>query len=142
MKYKDIFIGMTATKNLLVSKELIRQFADVTGDHNPLHLDETYAADTVFGGCIAHGMIAGSLISALLAEQFPGSIYLSQELRWFLPVRPGDTVQANFEVIDKLDQKQHIVLSTNCQNQKGETVLQGKAVIKIDSRIHDLTESP
>ncbi len=123
--------GERASRSLTVTDEVIRQFAEVTGDHNPVHLDEAYAAGTRFGRRIAHGMIAAGLISAALANELPGpgSVYLSQTLQFKAPVFPGDTITAVVEVTAVRPDKPIITLATLCTNQDGKLVLEGEAVI-------------
>ena len=98
----SVAIGDRAERLLVVSDEQLEQFALATGDRNPIHFDDAYAAETRFGGRIAHGMLVGGLISALLAGQLPGpgTIYLGQELRFRAPVRPGDQVRCEVEVTE------------------------------------------
>ena len=95
-------IGDRAERVVVVSDEQLEQFALATGDRNPIHFDDAYAAETRFGGRIAHGMLVGGLISALLANELPGpgTIYLGQELRFRAPVRPGDRVCCEVEVTE------------------------------------------
>ena len=123
--------GDSAFRTLTVSDDTIRTFAEVTSDTNPVHLDDEYAAGTRFGRRIAHGMIAAGLISATLANDLPGpgTIYLSQSLKFKLPVYPGDTVTATVEVLTVRPDKPIATLSTVCTNQDGEVVLEGEAVV-------------
>jgi 3-hydroxybutyryl-CoA dehydratase len=95
-------IGDRAERLVVVSDEQLEQFALATGDRNPIHFDDAHAAATRFGGRIAHGMLVGGLISALLADELPGpgTIYLGQELRFRAPVRPGDRVRCEVEVTE------------------------------------------
>jgi 3-hydroxybutyryl-CoA dehydratase len=94
--------GDRAERVVVVGDEQLEQFALATGDRNPIHFDDAYAAETRFGGRIAHGMLIGGLISALLADELPGpgTIYLGQELRFRAPVRPGDQVRCEVEVTE------------------------------------------
>jgi 3-hydroxybutyryl-CoA dehydratase len=94
--------GDRAERVVVVGDEQLEQFALATGDRNPIHFDDAYAAETRFGGRIAHGMLVGGLISALLADELPGpgTIYLGQELRFRAPVRPGDRVRCEVEVTE------------------------------------------
>ena len=128
---KAIQVGDIASRSLTITDEVIRAFADVTGDHNPVHLDEAYASGTRFGRRIAHGMIAAGLISATLANELPGpgSVYLSQSLQFKAPVFPGDTITATVEVKNVRPDKPIITLTTLCTNQDGIPVLEGEAVI-------------
>ncbi len=123
--------GDRASRSLTITDDMIRAFADLTGDHNPVHLDDAYAAGTRFGRRIAHGMIAAGLISATLANELPGpgSVYLSQSLQFKAPVFPGDTITASVEVREVRPDKPIVTLSTRCMNQEDVLVLEGEAVI-------------
>ena len=125
--------GQTASRTSTISDEMIRSFAEVTGDTNPVHLDDAYAAGTPFGRRIAHGMLAAGMISATLANDLPGpgTIYLGQTLKFRLPVFPGDTITATVEVLSVRPDKPIVTLSTVCVNQDGETVLEGEAVVRV-----------
>lgn len=125
--------GDKASRSLTISDDTIRTFAEVTGDNNPVHLDDEYAAGSPFGRRVAHGMIAAGLISATLANDLPGpgSIYLGQTLNFIMPVFPGDTVTATVEVLAVRPDKPIVTLSTVCTNQNDEVVLEGEAVIKV-----------
>jgi 3-hydroxybutyryl-CoA dehydratase len=123
--------GDKASRTLTINDDTIRTFADLTGDHNPIHLDEAYAAGTRFGRRIAHGMIAAGLISAALANDLPGpgTVYLSQTLQFKAPVYPGDTVTATIEVKNVRPDKPIVTLSTLCTKQDGTLVIEGEAVV-------------
>ena len=123
--------GAIATRSLEINDETIRAFADVTGDTNPVHLDDEYAAGTRFGRRIAHGMIAAGLISATLANDMPGpgTVYLNQSLKFKLTVFPGDTITATVEVVKVREDKPIVTLSTVCTNQDDKVVLEGEAVV-------------
>lgn len=107
------------------------KFAEVSGDRNPIHLDEKFAQKTFFKGRVAHGMLSASFISTVLAQELPGpgSIYLKQEVIFKKPVRISDTITAKVEIVDKDDEKEHIILKTTCINQHNEMVVDGKAVV-------------
>ena len=126
-------IGDNASRSLTISDDTIRAFAEVTGDTNPVHLDDDYAAGTRFGRRIAHGMIAAGLISATLANDLPGpgTVYLNQTLKFKLPVYPGDTVTATVEVLAVRPDKPIVTLVTVCTNQDDEVVLEGEAVVLV-----------
>lgn len=126
-------IGDSASISKTITDEDIQAFADVTGDHNPIHLDDEYAAKTRFGSRIAHGMLSASLISAVLANELPGagSVYLSQTLKFVKPVFPGDTVTARVTVTGIRDDKPIITLETVCVNQHNELVLKGEATVLV-----------
>ena len=97
---EDIEMGMTRYLQKYVTDKDIEMFAEVSTDHNPVHLDDDYAQDTIFEGRIAHGMLTAGLISAVIGEQLPGhgAIYMSQSLKFLAPVRPGDLVYAEVKV--------------------------------------------
>lgn len=126
-------IGDNASISKTITDEDIFAFAEVTGDHNPVHLNDEYAAKTRFGGRIAHGMLSASLISAVLANKLPGagSVYLSQTLKFVKPVFPDDTVTARVTVTEIRDDKPIVKLETVCLNQRDETVLQGEATVLV-----------
>jgi 3-hydroxybutyryl-CoA dehydratase len=130
MKFK---IGDNASITKTITDEDIHTFADVTGDHNPLHLNDEYARDTRFGRRIAHGMLGASLISSVLGNKLPGagSVYLSQGLRFVKPVLPGDTITARVTVTGIRDDKPIITLETICMNQDNEIVIKGEAVVLV-----------
>lgn len=123
--------GAKATRTQTITDEMVRTFANLTGDNNPVHLDDAYAATTRFGKRIAHGMIAASLISATLANDLPGpgTVYLSQTLQFKAPVYPGDTVTAIIEVKSVREDKPIATLITTCVNQENVVVLEGEAVV-------------
>jgi acyl dehydratase len=126
-------IGDTASQELTVTDEVIRQFADLIGDHNPMHFDDAFASHTRFGQRIAHGMIAAGLVSAVLGTKLPGpgTIYLSQSLQFTAPVFPGDVVTATATVTKLREDKPIATLETVCIRQTGEVVLRGEAVVVV-----------
>ena len=125
--------GEKASRTTTISDDMIRLFADLTGDTNPVHLDDAYAAGTRFGRRIAHGMIAAGLISATLANDLPGpgTIYLSQTLQFKAPVYPGDTITTTVEVKTARPDKPIVTLATSCRNQNDVVVLEGEAVVLV-----------
>jgi 3-hydroxybutyryl-CoA dehydratase len=133
MRYDELAVGQSAEYSKTVTDEDVRSFARVTGDFNPVHVDEEAAAKSRFGGRIAHGMLSAGLVSAAIANRLPGpgSIYLGQTLRFTAPVRLGDTVTVRLTITELLSKKR-VKLSTVCQNQNGETVLEGEATILMD----------
>jgi 3-hydroxybutyryl-CoA dehydratase len=124
-------VGDSASQTLTVTDDIVRQFADCVGDHNPLHLDDTFAASTRFGRRIAHGMIAAGLISGVLGNTLPGpgTIYLNQSLQFTAPTFPGDTITATVTVTKLREDKPIATLETICTRQGGEVVLRGEAVV-------------
>lgn len=132
---EDLSAGMEATYSRVASREDIDMFAEVSGDTNPLHLDETYAATTMFNGCIAHGMLSAGYISKVLGTQLPGpgAIYLSQSLKFKAPVRPGEQVDTRVE-ITALDARRRRV-TMQCECKVGETVVvAGEAQLLVPAR--------
>ena len=129
----DVKIGDSFIKSRLVTDELIRAFAEISGDHNPIHLDEEFAAGTRFGKRIAHGMLSGAFISAVLGYEFRERriVYLSQTMRFVAPVFIGDTVTTIATVKQIREDKGIVRLDTICSNQDGEAVVRGEAVVML-----------
>ncbi len=109
----------------------VRQFANLTGDRNPLHLDGALARASRFGEPIAHGMLSASVISAAIGAKLPGpgTIYLSQDLRFMRPVKIGDTLIAGIEVTELNREKTRVRLRRTLNNQRGEQVIDGSALV-------------
>ena len=133
MSIDELAVGASAEYAKTVTEADVMAFAEVTGDFNPVHVDEAAAARSPFGGRIAHGMLAAGLISAVLAMKLPGpgTIYLGQTLRFTKPVRIGDTVTARVEVLEVIARKRRVRLATTCRNQSGELVLEGEATVMV-----------
>lgn len=129
----DIKVGDRFSKEREVTDELVRKFAEVSGDYNPIHLDDEFAKNTRFGKRIAHGMLSGAFISAVLGYEFKERkiVYLSQTLKFVHPVFIGDTVTASGTVIKIRGDKPIVKLETVCTNQNGETLVTGEAVMMI-----------
>ena len=125
--------GDKASRITVITDEMIHSFAELTGDTNPVHLDDVYAASTRFGRRIAHGMIPAGLISAALANDLPGpgTVYLSQTLQFKAPVYPGDTITTTVEVKTVRPDKPIATLVTICTNQEQKIVLEGEAVVLV-----------
>ncbi|WP_030541317.1 bifunctional enoyl-CoA hydratase/phosphate acetyltransferase [Sphingobium sp. DC-2] len=130
--FDELQPGDTASVTRTLSEDDIKLFALVSGDVNPAHLDEEYAANDIFQRVIAHGMWGGGLISAVLGTELPGpgAIYLSQSLRFTRPVGIGDTITATVEVVEKRPEHGVVVLDCRCVNQAGEEVITGRAEVK------------
>ena len=124
-------IGDSAEITKTIEQADIDAFAQVTGDHNPVHVDEEFAKTTRFGRRIAHGMLTASLISAVLANKLPGegSVYLGQTLQFVAPVFPGDEITARVTVKEIREDKPIVKLETVCVNQRGEVVIRGEATV-------------
>ena len=128
-------MGQSASRSRTVTEADIEAFAAVTGDTNPVHMDEAYAAATPFKGRIAHGMLSAGFISAVLGVELPGpgAIYLSQSLRFRRPVRIGDEVEAKVTVTEIDAAKAQVSLSTVCAV-AGKAVVDGEAVVRVPRR--------
>ena len=135
---EDIEMGMTRYIRKIITDRDIEQFAEISTDHNPVHLDDDYARDTIFEGRIAHGMLTAGLISAVIGEQLPGhgTIYMSQNLKFLAPVRPGDLVYAEVRVVDMVIDKRRVKLDCRCEV-NGKNVLVGEAMVLAPSRKFD-----
>jgi len=132
LAYESIKVGDEASLARTITEAHIVNFAGVTGDMNPIHVDAEYAAHSMFKERIAHGMLVAGLISAVLGTQLPGpnSIYLGQDLTFVAPVMIGDTITVVVTVTGKRDEKRIIKLRTAAYNQRAEMVLDGNAVVK------------
>lgn len=128
---KEIKIGDKASFQKTISETDVYLYAGISGDINPAHINEDYAQKTFFKGRIAHGMLTAGFISVVLGMYLPGpgTIYISQDLKFTAPVRFGDTIKAEAEVIEIIDEKNRVKLNTICSNQNGEIVLKGTAVV-------------
>ncbi len=129
----DIKLGDKFSTTRKITDGLVRQFAEVSGDYNPIHLDDEFAKNTRFGKRIAHGMLSGALISAVLGYEFRERkiVYLSQTMKFVHPVFIDDTVTATATVKKIRGDKPIIKLETVCTNQNGETLVTGEAVVMI-----------
>ena len=125
------YVGQEAEVSKCFTMEDVQQFAILSGDNNPLHVDEEYAKAGRFGGCVVHGILVSGLISNVLGTKLPGegSIYLEQNLSFRNPVYVGDMVTARIRVKDIQQEKKLITLETNVYNQKDECVILGTALI-------------
>ena len=128
-------VGEEAILSKLFSDDDIKAFARISGDDNPVHMNDDYAKGTMFGGRIAHGMLVAGLISAVLGTMLPGpgAIYLSQQLRFRAPVRPGDQVTARARVTEWNSEKGRVTLLTDVINQEGSVVIEGEARLVMSS---------
>jgi 3-hydroxybutyryl-CoA dehydratase len=135
LHFEDLSVGMKDGLSKTISSQDVVGFAEITGDRNPIHLSEHFAARTPFGTRIAHGLYTAGLISAVLGTRLPGpgAIYISQNLRFRAPVRIGDTVEVTVEVAELMPDKHRARLTCIC-SVGGETVLEGEALVKVPSR--------
>lgn len=135
MSQFPIAVGHQVSFTKTVTEDDVQGFARVTGDDQPLHLDDAFAARTRFGKRIAHGMLSAGFISAALGTKLAPDhvvVYLSQQLRFRRPVNIGDTITADIEVTAVDEEKRILTLRTDCTNQSGETVTTGEASILLD----------
>ena len=143
--YDALEVGQTASYSKTVSERDIQLFAEVSGDHNPVHLDAEYAATTMFKERIAHGMFSGALISAAVACELPGpgTIYIGQSMRFTAPVKLGDTLTVRLEILEKLP-KFRVRVATRVFNQNDELVVDGEAEILAPRKAQtvELTQLP
>ena len=138
--FEDLSLGMTERLAKTISSSDVVGFAEVTGDRNPIHLSEHFAAKTQFGTRIAHGLYTAGLISAVLGTRLPGpgAVYISQTLNFRAPVKIGDTVEVTVTVTELNAQRQRAELTCTC-TVEGEVVLDGKALVKVPSRAAERT---
>lgn len=131
VKYADIQVGAKASMSKTVTEHDVYTFAGLSGDFNPVHVNNEFAKTTMFKERIAHGMLSAGFISAVLGTALPGvnTIYLAQDLVFKAPVKIGDTVTATVEVIEKNDAKNRLILKTTVTNQEGIVVVDGKATV-------------
>lgn len=123
-------VGDHKSIQVQVTDKMVRQFAELSGDYNPIHLDEEYAKSTRFGRRIAHGMICGALISRTLATELgPGGIYLSQNLKFLHPVFIDDILSIELDVLALRESKGIGTIGTTVKKQSGEIVVKGEALI-------------
>ena len=129
---KDLTVGQSYEKSVVITAELIERFAEVTGDHNPIHLDEEYAGKSIFKQRVAQGMLQAGLLSGILGCHFPGvgTIYLSQTLKFVKPIFINDQITVCLTVLEIISEKNRVRLETLFTNQNGETVITGEALVK------------
>jgi 3-hydroxybutyryl-CoA dehydratase len=131
----DIKIGDKFSTSKQITDAVVQAFAGLSGDFNPIHVDEEFAKTTRFGKRIAHGMISGALLSAVLGYEFKERkiVYLSQTMQFVAPTFIDDTITATATVVKIREDKPVVTLETVCTNQDGETTLSGEAVVMIYS---------
>ena len=135
LRLEDLSLGQSAETRHTVTDADIRAFAEVSGDNNPVHLDEAYAAATPFKTRIAHGMLSAGYISAVLGNRLPGpgAIYISQSMNFKRPVRIGDEVTTRATVAAIDSEKARVTLATVCEV-AGKAVVEGEAVVMVPRR--------
>ena len=132
--YDSLKIGSEDSISKVITAKDVEQFAEVTLDNNPVHLDEEFAKKSIFKRRIAHGMISAGLISAVLGTRLPGNgtLYMKQELSFWMPVFLDEKVTAHVKVIEKLDEKKRLRIKTWVVNAKEDVVADGEALVKFD----------
>jgi 3-hydroxybutyryl-CoA dehydratase len=132
---EDLSIGMSASYAKTITEADVILFAGISGDDNPMHINEEFASDTLFSGRIVHGMFSGALISAVLGTRLPGPgcIYVTQTLKFKAPVRIGETVTATATVKEIDADRRRVILETVC-TVKGKMVLDGEALMMVNTR--------
>src|SRR3954464_12900770 len=135
---EDLEIGMSASFAKTITEADIVLFAGVSGDNNAIHINEEFEAGTIFKGRIAHGMLSASVISAAIANKLPGpgTVYMSQNLRFKAPVRAGDTVRATVTVKELIPEKSRVLLGTDC-TVGGKVVIEGEALVALPAPSRD-----
>lgn len=133
--FEDIQVGMSASFSKTVTEADLHAYAGLSGDFNPIHVDEEYASSTMFKGRIAYGMLSAAFISTTLGTRLPGPgcVYVSQSLKFKAPVRIGDTVTARVEVSATLPAKRFVTLKTTC-SVAGALVIDGEATLMVPGR--------
>jgi len=133
MNIDDIYVGQVYEVKRIVTDEMVKLFAEATGDKNPVHLDEEYAKNTIFGGRIAHGILSLGIISSVLGMEFPGAgtIYLMQNAKFKRPVYIGEEVTVKLIVKEIDREKRRVLLETYVVKENGENAIEGEALVKI-----------
>jgi len=131
MTLNEIEVGLSASYSKTITETDVYLFAGITGDSNPVHVNEVYAKDSVFKGRVVHGMLTASFISTVLGTHLPGpgSIYAKQDIKFLAPVFFNDTITATVTVKEKIEEKSRVILSCKVTNQDGVDVVAGEAVI-------------
>ncbi|AJC73137.1 enoyl-CoA hydratase [Pseudothermotoga hypogea DSM 11164 = NBRC 106472] len=134
MKLSEVQIGQEHAASFTITDEMVKTFAEITGDKNPVHLDEEYAKKTRFKKRICHGMLVASMISKVLGMDFPGpgTILVRQQLSYRAPVFVGETVEVRVSVMDKKEEKQRLILQTNVFKSDGTLAIEGQAEVLIE----------
>ena len=130
---REIKVGDTARRSMLVTDEQIELFARLSGDRNPLNFDEEFARKTTFGRRVAHGGVTAAILNALVAEDLPGpgSVFMEQHLKYTAPVHPGDTITADLVVLKTREDKPIYTVRVRVTRQDGVSVLEGECVVYV-----------
>jgi 3-hydroxybutyryl-CoA dehydratase len=133
MKFADLKVGQTAERTKEMTESLVNAYAELTGDHSPVHVDEAAAKKTRFGTRIAHGMLSAGFLSAVIGMDLPGpgTIWVAQAFKFKKPVKLGDTITWRVEVTALFPEKKRATLVTVARNQRGERVIEGEGTIML-----------
>ncbi len=133
MNIENYTIGQSASLSKIFDTEEVKAFSELSLDRNPIHLDPEYAKKSIFGQRIVHGFLVGSLISAVFGTVLPGegAIYLHQEMNFRKPVYHGERITASVVITDIRKDKAILYFDTKCENDRGEVVIDGKAILKV-----------
>jgi 3-hydroxybutyryl-CoA dehydratase len=134
--FEQLGVGMDALYSRTITDTDLRNFSGVCGDTNPMHLNEEYAGNTVFGRCVVHGMLTASLLSTVIGTRLPGPgcLYVSQSLHFRAPVYVGDTVYARATVQELIPEKRRAILRTECLV-RDKIVLDGEAIVQLPKAV-------
>lgn len=135
MKYEEIKINQTFETDKRITANMVESFAEITGDKNPIHLDEEFAAHTLFKKRIAHGMLSLSIISSILGMEFPGpgTIYMKQEVKFLKPIYVDEKITVKITVKDKIEEKFRLILTTQIIKEDGSLGIDGEALVLFKS---------
>jgi 3-hydroxybutyryl-CoA dehydratase len=133
MAFEELLVGQSNEFGKTITETDVGLFAGITGDFNPVHVNAPAAESSRFGSRIAHGMLSASMVSTVLGMKLPGpgTIYLSQTVRFTKPVYIGDTITARVEIVELIPAKRRVRLVTTCMNQHGDMVLEGEAMVMV-----------
>jgi 3-hydroxybutyryl-CoA dehydratase len=135
MKYEEIKINQAYETDKKITANMVESFAEITGDKNPIHLDEEFASHTLFKKRIVHGMLSVSIISSILGMEFPGpgTIYMKQEVKFLKPIYIDEKITVKITVKDKIEEKFRLVLSTQIIKEDGSLGIDGEALVLFKS---------
>ncbi|MBP7303448.1 MAG: MaoC family dehydratase [Fervidobacterium sp.] len=133
MEIEKMYVGQVYEVKRIVTDEMIKMFAEATGDKNPVHLDDEFARNSIFGGRIAHGILSLGIVSAVLGMEFPGAgtVYLMQNAKFKRPVYVGEEVTVRLTVKEIDREKRRVLLETLVVKPNGENAIEGEALVKV-----------
>ena len=144
MNYEDFTVGQEYQKTVHVTQDQIDAFAQVSGDHNPLHTDPEFARKSIFGQTVAHGMLGLSLISAVLGTEFPGfgTIYMGQEAKFFKPIFTDESVRIRLRVKELQPEKKRMLITTTILKENDEIAIDGEARVQYNPALFVEKDDP